>query len=84
VLLLIVVLGGLGFRFFVLGSFIDPDDVIGMTQAQVRQQYGEPDWIVPSQKEEADRADWVYYHGLRSSSVAFKDGVAIEVYHRTR
>lgn len=69
---------------FVVGFYIDPDDAIGMTQDEVREEYGEPDWVVPDETNGDQNTDWVYYHGLRSSAIEFEDGVVVEVHHRVR
>lgn len=84
ILIAIVIAAGLAiaFRYLLLGTYIEIEDVAGLSEAEIREQFGDPDWIVDSTED--GQFHWVYHHGLRGSSLEFEDGVVVGVHHATR
>lgn len=68
-------------RVFVVGTPLEESELLGMTEAQVREQHGEP-----YQVRDFDPADnkvaWLYAHGIigaAASLVEFEDGAVVAV-----
>lgn len=66
---------------FGIGEPFHEDELLGMTQQQVRARYGEPDLTNKPPPERGD-LEWVYYTGLvlrAISYVGFDDGEVVYV-----
>ncbi len=75
----IIVVLTLGYYFIVRGDYIPPEEVFGLTEEAVREQFGEPFWI--QNDDGRGQADWVLYDGWRTTSLSFQNGVVVEIRH---
>jgi hypothetical protein len=72
-----------GCQVWIESRYVSLDEVQGLTTTQIREKYGEPDWVIDNREvEENGQLCWAYYHAAGGNAFFFEDDLVVAVGHK--